>query len=1093
MVLPDKRVLWHPRHENKFVVGGNSQITLYEWAAEYPEIRHITSQHDLHHLRCFAWSPDPAFDDLLAVGTSTGRVDLIRLEATKQARQSNILSSGPTVSLPVRMSRSCNALAFCAKDPNYLAVGLDKIRNDSSLIVWDIISNRANLMIPGLDELNDHSHRLPSRPQPQIPRVDNRVDSRILQQHALTEVVSCVSFIPDTTHMLLAGVSHRWLRLFDLRSVTPSVTYVAAKVHGIATDPFDPHRIACYGDNSITVWDYRKLAQPLLMFSEKDATADGARLRANAAYTHVEFSNVRRGCLATLERDSSYVRFWDLAETRSWSSEGSVFGGSSDGEGKGSRDSSLRVSRRSWANLPWPTSQAQPQQPVPPRITETPGTPDRASQPAYVLADTRKTKNFTKPLASFTIVPSPTDKHPLASSVMIVNKDGDLELYQVHDTPKQTIWSSRGELAIGAGLGLKFIEGYRDEELWDEFHSDIRQASSSHARYAMSERDRASRSRSGAGRDESNIRGRASKSGHPSGSALFARDDDSFPLSGVSAQLAMKTLASSRTSKRGYSPASFRKYTYQSESRAQSRPPPTTGHGAHSTSRERHVSPGPGKRKPSGSRPRALKGVVHVIEEDISMVMRKRALKGYGLSKPWDNSNITQDDMDGESVPQCLSEVWAWVHHSRDLLCNPTPRLHGYDFSYQGLLGLWEGFQPVAPPNAHSVDDTPIATQRLLDVPGSGHSAAGFERQASRRSHSPADDLYGNWNAAISALMERRGSERSAWKPSLPTTKLHQRQLALQLCGWSLRDEELKAAVRRWEKEGKISRAACWLVFTKQYSKAMDLLMRSNDEMHQMMSGTIAALTPHNSSALKNPDLREHYSRLAVKLQDPYCRMMVIHMGVGDWTEVLEEDVIPFRERLAIAFQFLDDRTLSSYLQRVTASACQSGNIDALIVTGLTSRGLDILQAYVDRTGDVQTAAIMGSYVCPVKFQDRRVDKWLQTYRDLLDGFRLHHERVGFDIERGQLLLDAVQNGDIVSNELVPPQILIRCHYCNKPVNSTESLAAKALQKGRVSGFYVPLFFSRVWVVCTDMGMDDCISPQRAPIAVVPCLNALFV
>lgn len=51
MVQLEKRLLWHPRHDNKFVVGGGSQIMLYEWAAEYPEIRHVTSQHDLHFMK----------------------------------------------------------------------------------------------------------------------------------------------------------------------------------------------------------------------------------------------------------------------------------------------------------------------------------------------------------------------------------------------------------------------------------------------------------------------------------------------------------------------------------------------------------------------------------------------------------------------------------------------------------------------------------------------------------------------------------------------------------------------------------------------------------------------------------------------------------------------------------------------------------------------------------------------------------------------------------------------------------------------------------------------------------------------------------
>lgn len=51
MVQTEKRVLWNPRHKNKFVVGGNSQITLYEWAPEDPEIRHVTSQHDLQLMK----------------------------------------------------------------------------------------------------------------------------------------------------------------------------------------------------------------------------------------------------------------------------------------------------------------------------------------------------------------------------------------------------------------------------------------------------------------------------------------------------------------------------------------------------------------------------------------------------------------------------------------------------------------------------------------------------------------------------------------------------------------------------------------------------------------------------------------------------------------------------------------------------------------------------------------------------------------------------------------------------------------------------------------------------------------------------------
>jgi len=54
------------------------------------------------------------------------------------------------------------------------------------------------------------------------------------------------------------------------------------------------------------------------------------------------------------------------------------------------------------------------------------------------------------------------------SNVMVVNKDGDLELYAVHDTPKQATWSARGDLALGAGLAIKGLNGYHDPEEDDE-------------------------------------------------------------------------------------------------------------------------------------------------------------------------------------------------------------------------------------------------------------------------------------------------------------------------------------------------------------------------------------------------------------------------------------------------------------------------------------------------------------------------------------------------------------------------------------------------------------------------------------------------
>lgn len=94
-----------------------------------------------------------------------------------------------------------------------------------------------------------------------------------------------------------------------------------------------------------------------------------------------------------------------------------------------------------------------------------------------------------------------------------------------------------------------------------------------------------------------------------------------------------------------------------------------------------------------------------------------------------------------------------------------------------------------------------------------------------------AQSAYQAYQAALGELLvlsNRGGVDIINWKPGVATQKALQRQVALLLCGWSVNGDDLLAAIRRWEREGSFSRAACWLVFMKEYDKAVECLMRSN-------------------------------------------------------------------------------------------------------------------------------------------------------------------------------------------------------------------------------------------------------------------------
>jgi hypothetical protein len=61
---------------------------------------------------------------------------------------------------------------------------------------------------------------------------------------------------------------------------------------------------------------------------------------------------------------------------------------------------------------------------------------------------------------------------------------------------------------------------------------------------------------------------------------------------------------------------------------------------------------------------------------------------------------------------------------------------------------------------------------------------------------------------------------------------------------------------------------------------------------------------------------------------------MLTQLASKDWFKVLEEESLPLRERLAIAFQFLEDKALSSYFRCMADRACTCGDIESLIIAG---------------------------------------------------------------------------------------------------------------------------------------------------------------
>lgn len=116
------------------------------------------------------------------------------------------------------------------------------------------------------------------------------------------------------------------------------------------------------------------------------------------------------------------------------------------------------------------------------------------------------------------------------------------------------------------------------------------------------------------------------------------------------------------------------------------------------------------------------------------------------------------------------------------------------------------------------------------------------------------------------------------------------------------------------------------------------------------------------------------------------------------FASVLEVDGLTRYDAIAFACRFLEDDALVSYLDSMESIAMASGSLEGLLLLGLTEKSIPLLQAFVDTTADIQTAALLLAFVSPRRFKCAEASNWMTTYRNLLDRWKLYHQRCLLDI-----------------------------------------------------------------------------------------------
>ena len=275
---------------------------------------------DTPYVRCLDWCRNPANSLVLAGGVElTGAVAIANFQSSG--------SAGPSIHLippPSNVGRPCNAVAWDPISSSQVAAGLDKIRNEYSILLWDV-----NQLEGATDAYSSSAQQhFGAAPSQQHARPQVNQGGTPVVQLANSEGTAALGWAPSMASCLVVGTTYKWLRVYDVRTApsssgsecVASVVAHSRAVQGIFFDPFTPTSLASFSDDGyVCVWDHRKLVAPL-------ATVQ----TGSKNLLQVAWSQTQQGILSTLSADDRALSFWNVS-TSSTASPAAVVGAAGSG------------------------------------------------------------------------------------------------------------------------------------------------------------------------------------------------------------------------------------------------------------------------------------------------------------------------------------------------------------------------------------------------------------------------------------------------------------------------------------------------------------------------------------------------------------------------------------------------------------------------------------------------------------------------------------------------------------------------------------------------------------------------------------------
>lgn len=262
------------------------------------------------------------------------------------------------------------------------------------------------------------------------------------------------------------------------------------------------------------------------------------------------------------------------------------------------------------------------------------------------------------------------------------------------------------------------------------------------------------------------------------------------------------------------------------------------------------------------------------------------------------------------------------------------------------------------------------------------------------------------------------------------TKRPHHRELCLEMCNWGRSfDAEFEGAgsVSSLQRDSTWhTMAAAHALFRGDTTEAIQVLKKASSEHPELLFVSLALQLIGKGDDNNAKDALDFDERVASKT-DPYLRAISSIIATGDWTKIASQKSLPLRDRVFVAIRNFSDDDLTTWLRAEVEAAVREGDIEGIVLTGITDPLVDLLARYVQKFGDYQTATLLLSICAPRFIDDVRAAAFRSAYRAYLQRHHAFFLRAKFDVESTKR---SKHHGQPT---LRPPgrQIALRCVYCD--------------------------------------------------------------